>query len=239
MQDLRDSPAAPPEFDRFARNYRELHSDNIGASGEAPEYFAAYKMRDFAELVRRYGVNPAGSFLDFGSGVGSSVRPFLEFLPSGRLLCADVSERSLAESSALHGGAVDYLHLSDGHLTVPDTSRDGAFACCVFHHIPHREHPAVLADLWRVLKPGSPLMIYEHNPLNPLTVRAVNTCPLDENAVLIGAREMARRLIAAGFMDVRVEYRVFFPAALRTLRPLENRLRWLPLGAQYMAHGRR
>ena len=32
------------EFDKFAREYRSLHQANIGASGEAPEYFAEYKM---------------------------------------------------------------------------------------------------------------------------------------------------------------------------------------------------
>ena len=87
-----------------------------------------------------------------------------------------------------------------------------------------------------MLRPGAPLMIYEHNPLNPLTVRAVNTCPLDENAVLIGGREMMRRCNAQGFLNSRLEYRVFFPAALRQLRPLENHLRWLPAGAQYAIH---
>jgi hypothetical protein len=31
---------------------------------------------------------------------------------------------------------------------------------------------------------------------------------------------------------------VFFPAALRRLRVLEQGLRWLPLGAQYALHAR-
>ena len=42
-------------------------------------------------------------------------------------------------------------------------------------------------ELKRVLRAGGACVIFEHNPLNPLTVQAVNTCPFDENAVLIKA----------------------------------------------------
>jgi hypothetical protein len=77
------------------------------------------------------------------------------------------------------------------------------------------------------------LCLFEHNPLNPLTRHAVNTCPFDENAVLIGAPTMRRRVHEAGFGNARVKYRIFFPHFLRTLRPLEPKLTWLPLGAQY------
>jgi ubiquinone/menaquinone biosynthesis C-methylase UbiE len=131
----------------------------------------------------------------------------------------------------------EYLLLQDGRLPVADASFNGAFACCVFHHIDAAQHRNVLAELRRVVKPGGLLMIYEHNPLNPLTVRSVNTCPLDENAVLISARQMRRRCVDAGW-DAEYDYRVFFPAMLKRLRGLENHLRWLPLGAQYYISAR-
>lgn len=224
------------EFDRFAAQYREVHARNIALTGETPDYFAAYKMRDFAAELASHEAPPEGRFLDFGSGVGASIQPFLRSWPGGRLLCADVSEDSLAESARTNGGLVDYLRIDDGRLPLDAESVDGAFACCVFHHIPPTEHPATLAELRRVLKAGVPLMVYEHNPYNPLTVRAVNTCPLDENAILIRARAMRKLVDAAGFRQSRVDYRVFFPAPLRALRPLESGLRWLPLGAQYAVH---
>jgi hypothetical protein len=77
------------------------------------------------------------------------------------------------------------------------------------------------------------LFVFEHNPLNPLTRHAVNTCPFDENAHLIRAPVMRRRALDAGFDRAEVKYRIFFPHALRGLRPLESKLTWLPLGAQY------
>ncbi len=225
------------EFDRFARSYRDIHKDNINLSGEEPEYFARYKMLDFAATTAAVGASAQGRYLDFGSGIGASVQPFIERMPNARLLCADVSAKSLEQSKTQHGDAADYLVIDDdGHIALPDHALDGAFACCVFHHIPHHLHHQALVEIRRVLRPGAPLMVYEHNPLNPLTVRAVNTCPLDENAVLIGGQAMLRLCLDAGFASARLEFRVFFPASLGWLRPLERRLRWLPLGAQYAVH---
>ncbi|MBK7565200.1 MAG: class I SAM-dependent methyltransferase [Propionivibrio sp.] len=222
-----------PEFDRFAGTYRHLHEKNIAVTGETPEYFATYKMLDFAKEANAVGAPLDGTYLDFGSGIGASVAPFRKILPLAQLICADVSPESLSESMSTNGAAPNYVVIKDSQLPLLDTSLDGAFACCVFHHIPSAEHVSTLSELRRVLKPGALLMIYEHNPYNPLTVRAVKTCPLDENAVLIMAREMSRRCQIAGFSSIKTNYRVYFPAALKALRPLENRLRWLPLGAQY------
>ena len=50
---------------------------------------------------------------------------------------------------------------------------------------------------------------------------------------------MRRRLRAAGFADCTIRYRIFFPHALRFLRPLEAAMTWLPLGGQYCALARR
>ncbi len=221
------------EFDRHASDYREIHARNIAVSGESPEYFADYKMRDFAALLRAANLPENGHYLDFGSGIGNSVVPFQNILPAAHLTCADVSVASLQISRTTHGATVNHLLISQNRLAIPDASFDGAFACCVLHHIPASDHPKVLRELRRVLKPGGLLMIFEHNPLNPLTVRAVNECPLDENAVLISAKEMLDRCADVGWLEASCSYRVFFPAALRWLRGLETHLRWLPLGAQY------
>lgn len=148
-------------------------------------------MRDFAKEAKAYGAPLDGTYLDFGSGIGAAVAPFREMLPLARLICADVSAESLSESMGTNGTGPNYVLISDNQLPLSDSSVDGGFACCVFHHIPSSEHVSTLLELRRVLKPGALLMIYEHNPYNPLTVRAVKTCPLDENAVLIKAREMS------------------------------------------------
>ena len=88
-----------------------------------------------------------------------------------------------------------------------------------------------------MLRPEGRFVLYEHNPWNTLTVRAVRNCPFDDNAVLIAAPEMVRRLQSAGFRQVERRFRVFFPRILSALRPLEWSLSPVPLGAQYMLVG--
>ena len=226
------------EFDKFADEYRQLHAANIRLSGEQPEYFAEYKLADIAaELARDATV--ARNALDFGAGVGYMVPFFARHLPDARVTCLDVSRKSLELGAAQHGAAADFRHFDGRQIPYPDGTFDVALASCVFHHIPHDEHVALLTEIRRVLTPAGRLFIFEHNPLNPLTRHAVNTCVFDEHAELVLAPTMRGRVRAAGFAAADVRYRIFFPHALRSLRPLEAKLTWLPLGAQYYVCARK
>ncbi|MES3002698.1 MAG: class I SAM-dependent methyltransferase [Pseudomonadota bacterium] len=220
------------EFDLLADEYQELHRANIAVTGEGPAYFSEYKVADFADLVRRRRT-PAARILDFGSGIGNSVPFFRKYFGESILNCADVSSRSIDVARSRFPGNERYLQVEAGHIPLLAESNDLVFSACVFHHIPHEEHDHWLGELRRLTRPGGLLAIYEHNPLNPLTVHAVRTCPLDVNARLVGARTLRQRALRAGYKDVRIDYKVFFPAMLRVLRPLEPRLGWLGLGAQY------
>src|SRR5581483_563539 len=173
------------------------------------------------------------SVLDFGAGLGASV-PFLRrHFPGTQITCLDVSRKSLAIGADRWRGLADFRHFDGETIPFGDASFDLVFAACVFHHIPERQHLRLLSEFRRVLTPGGLAVVFEHNPLNPLTLHAVNTCPFDENAKLILARGIRKRFLAASFAAPRVRYRVFFPRLLRALRPAESWLHWLPLGAQY------
>ena len=220
------------EFDKFAAEYREMHAANIGASGEAPDYFAEYKVRDIASLVTVAGSKPY-RILDFGAGVGTSVPYLRKYFPRAALTCLDVSQKSLDIGQSRFPNDAEF-QIFDGRIVpLADNSVDLVFVACVFHHIPPGEHSALLSELRRVITPGGALFLYEHNPYNPLTVRAVNTCPLDENAILIRPGNMLRNFKSAGFRVAQVRYRVFFPRLLSKLRFLEKYLQWCPVGAQY------
>lgn len=224
------------EFDKFADEYRALHVANIRASGEAPEYFAEYKVRDVAALVSG-AAPPVRRILDFGAGVGTSVPFFRRYFPQASLTCLDVSERSLEIGASRFPGAAEFRSFDGTTIPFPDDSFDLAFAACVFHHIPEAEHVRLAAELRRILRPRARIVVFEHNPWNPLTTHAVNTCAFDENAVLIRASSMKGSLASAGFPEVKVRYRIFFPHFLRSLRFLEASLTWCPLGAQYSVVG--
>ncbi len=220
------------EFDKFADEYLALHARNIAITGEKPEFFAEYKVRDVQEILSEQGRSPA-RILDFGAGIGNSAVFFRGYFPEARITCVDVSQRSLVLGHQRCADGADFIAFDGVTLPFADGRIDLAFAGCVFHHIPHERHVAILRELRRVLVPGGMLSVFEHNPLNPLTVHTVKACPFDDNAVLIRAGIMRNRIEQAGFDISNLRYRIFFPHLLRALRPLERRLTRLPLGAQY------
>jgi SAM-dependent methyltransferase len=225
------------EFDLLADDYAKEHQKNIRITGEEPEFFSEYKICDLASYTQSKSFLPK-TILDFGCGIGNSIPFFRKYFRNSHLMGSDVSSRSIEISKTRFPGQEEYLLIGDS-LSVAGETQDLLFSACVFHHIPHDQHSHWLQELYRVASPGAILVIFEHNPLNPLTVHAVNTCPLDVNAKLIRAGQMKRKLIASGWSDVEIQYKLFFPAFLRIFRPLEKYLSWCCLGGQYQISGRK
>ncbi|UFZ02157.1 class I SAM-dependent methyltransferase [Bradyrhizobium ontarionense] len=226
------------EFDRFADAYEDQHRANIAVTGEGPEYFAEYKIERLRQIVDRNRID-VSQICDFGSGIGNSIPFFRRYFPDAALTSSDVSERSLALGRQRHPGGGESMLIENDRIPCESDRFDVVFSACVFHHIAHHEHVAWLRELHRITRRGGLIAVFEHNPLNPLTVHAVNTCPFDENAELIFPRTLARRLGTAGWSAPQIQYGLFFPRALAWLRPLEAMLGWLPFGAQYVALARK
>jgi SAM-dependent methyltransferase len=225
------------EFDQFADEYRNLHASNIKLSGEEPEFFAKYKIADVANRANKLQL-AANAILDFGSGVGNSIPHFRKMMPNSTLVCADISRRSLDVAEKRFPNQAHFHQIQGGSLASISQRFDILFSACVFHHIPHEDHVYWLAELRSVAKPDSMLVLFEHNPLNPLTVRTVNTCPFDANARLLSAYQLRRAVRETGWRDIEIEYRIFFPGPFAKLRPAERLLTWLPFGAQYAVYAR-
>ena len=221
------------EFDKFADEYRQLHRNNICASGEEPEFFHEYKIKDTAALAVAYALQRGPRILDFGAGVGNSIPYFLRHFQGCDLTCADVSLKSLVIAEKRFPHEARYVALYGHQMPFSANYFDLVFSACVFHHIDHLEHVGILRECLRVLRPGGLAVVFEHNPYNPLTVHAVKTCPFDENAVLIPSSQIMLNMKRAGFRSLVRRYRIFFPGPLRGLRRLERYLAWSPLGAQY------
>tara|TARA_R100001129_G_scaffold186636_1_gene179461 strand:+ start:1778 stop:2491 length:714 start_codon:yes stop_codon:yes gene_type:complete len=220
------------EFDLFANDYAVQHQASIKLSGEEPDFFARAKIEAAKAQCTAVGLAPK-SMLDFGAGIGNAVAHLQEAFPRANLACLDVSEESLSVCRQRTIRPAEILPYNGKEIPCKDDSFDFVFTACVFHHIDEIDHIALLREIRRVLSPNGRFMLFEHNPWNPLTQHAVRNCPFDENAVLIAAPEMRRRLIKCGFGTIKTDYRTFFPAPLAALRPLERFLGWLPIGAQY------
>lgn len=221
------------EFDKFADEYLAIHARNVRVSGESPEYFARYKIEQVRRMWAVSGQAPPAAVLDFGTGIGNSLPHLARAFPAARITGLDVSEKSLAVAAARFPDTARLVRFDGGRIPLPKAGFDLIFSACVFHHIEAGEHVPLFAQLRQLLRPEGRLVVFEHNPANPLTRRTVSQCPFDDNAVLIPAATLRERLRAAGFHDVQLAYTFFFPRALAALRPLERAMKWLPLGAQY------
>jgi len=226
-----------PDFDLYAAHYRALHNASITASGEESEYFAQYN----ADVAMRE-LGPAAlttiKVLDFGTGIGGSMAPLRRALPNAELHGADISSESVAMAEGRHGNHASFAVISNNLLPYPDASFDLVFVACVYHHIPVEQREHWTAEIRRVLKPGGHLLVFEHNMLNPLTRKVVRDCEFDKDAILLPRRELLCLVGQQPFHAVKARYIVFFPKMLSFLRPAENSLGWLPLGAQYYVHAR-
>jgi SAM-dependent methyltransferase len=221
------------EFDKFAEEYLASHRENLRISGEEPDYFARYKLDELRRRWDQRRLPEPADVLDFGCGIGASLPWLKQAFPNARLSGVDVSARSLEIAAARFPGVAELVQYDGEALPLAPASQDLIFTACVFHHIPASEHVRLFGALHSLLRPGGRLVVFEHNPVNPVTRYIVATCPFDENAVLIPAGELAKRQKQAGFGRIETAFTGFFPGPLRALRPLEPMMAALPIGAQY------
>jgi 2-polyprenyl-3-methyl-5-hydroxy-6-metoxy-1,4-benzoquinol methylase len=216
-----------PEFDTFAADYQDLVSDSVRITGESSDYFAAYKAE---YIARRVAPRPGSSLLDYGCGVGLLSKHLRNRLPAIHVDGFDVSQNSIErvdESLRSQGTFTSNLHALG-------QAYDVIVLANVLHHVPPARRRDLIRETASLLCNAGEFVIFEHNPINPLTQWAVSQCAFDEDAILLPVRETRGYFERSQFRLTSCEYIVFFPRFLRRLRPLEPSLRWCPLGAQYV-----
>jgi SAM-dependent methyltransferase len=215
------------KFDRYAQSYAALHAANVAVTGEVPEYFARHKL----DWLVRLGTSPDSRVLDYGCGTGALTELLVGHF--AQTAGYDPSRESLPLARQRAPGATFY----DAEEQIPKASFDLVVLSGVLHHVAPEERLSVLQSAAARLRSGGRLCVFEHNPLNPFTVRAVRTCPFDDAAILLSPGELRRLFAAARLHAVRQDFVLFFPRALARLRPFEPWLRGCPLGAQTLTHG--
>jgi 2-polyprenyl-3-methyl-5-hydroxy-6-metoxy-1,4-benzoquinol methylase len=215
------------DFDRIAPNYKEIVDGTLTLSGETSEYFAEYKARFTAQELATPGFT--GKILDFGCGVGLLSRFLRMHFPASTLHGYDVSADSI--------GRIDPDLRSHGVFTASvamlDHDYDVIIVSNVLHHTrPEDRQSLITAVRERLTKTGK-VVVFEHNPANPVTRWVVRHSPVDREAHLLPQREILTYLRRAGLHLIRRAYIVFFPHPLAWFRVLEPWLTWFPMGAQY------
>ena len=157
------------KFDGIAPSYDALYEQSLAASGESKEYFARYKLA----CLSRLGVGPDEPILDWGCGIGNVLGPLAA--EYREVHGYDPSEESIklarerVANAVLHGRPED----------VPSDHFGAAILSGVLHHVPEGEHRGLIETVRSKLRPGGRVVVFEHNPLNPVTRRAVAACEFD------------------------------------------------------------
>jgi trans-aconitate 2-methyltransferase len=156
-------------------------------------------------ILDRLRLNGDERVLDAGCGSGRVTEQLIERLPNGRVIALDGSASMLSEARrrlARSGDRVQYV-LADLEQPLPiDPPVDAILSTATFHWV--RDHSALFRHLAAVLLPGGQLVAQCGGKGNVATLERVLT---DMGAggvrrTFAGPEETAKRLVAAGFVDV-------------------------------------
>ena len=229
----------PGTFNSYARNYDKVVEAAIGASGESVEFFAELRVRLARDAISS---QVPRSILDFGCGIGNTVRLLARAFPKTVVTGVDPSQEIIEvarERSSTDARRCRFVVQEETHLPFPDESFDVGFTSNVLHHIPRRDHLSWIRELRRVIRPDGMILLFEHNPFNPLTRRSVRLCEFDKGVELLRPSYIRDLLRGGGFVPEPPQYYFIFPRFLSALRPLERLVSSLPLGAQYFVRAQR
>jgi ubiquinone/menaquinone biosynthesis C-methylase UbiE len=224
-------------FDAHADSYADSVQRSIDFCGQELEYFTRRKTDHLLDVTRRYlGDAQTLDFLDVGCGVGVTDALLADRV--GALHGVDVAGEAIA-CAAERNPTVAYQSSDGVALPYRDEFVDVVFAICVMHHVDPPERSAFVSEMRRVVRRGGLVVVFEHNPFNPLTRAAVNRCAFDEGVVLLRRRSVEAELRAAGLAPVESRYIIFTTSPRPALIACERALGGVPLGAQYYVVARR
>jgi len=220
------------DFDNYAESYRSVHSSCIKMTGADSYYFAEHKILQ----IKQHENEKYLKMLDVGCGDGAAEIYIEKYFPTWQVQAIDISKKSITEAQGKNIKNA-FFQLYDGeNIPFADGSFDVVFMAGVLHHLNFAYHDSLLKEIRRTLKPGGRLYLNEQNPLNPVTKYLVNTCEFDKDAKLLMYNYTKAILKKAGYSVVKNKFTLFFPrkGILAKLIKFEDKLSWLPLGAQYM-----
>lgn len=231
-------------FDRVARDYERIHNRSL-PPGVSSDEFVRQKAECVASWIRERAGSGEFRYLDFGCGNGRLFRYLLDsgslrtMIEKGRLRLFGVepSVESLREAERIAGD--ERVRLVPRLQDLRSGERfDFIISCNVFHHIPPPDRAQTARALRARMSPGARLVIWEHNPFNPLARLLVKVCPFDKEARLLSLTTARRLFERSACRCMRHAYLNLFPPAwqrVKLLRAMDGALAALPIGAQYWA----
>ncbi len=191
----------PESFDSYSKNYNKLLDEAIRPTGYDADALISAKLHKLKTLFPTLS-QKSFQLLDFGCGVGNLFGHLKEFFPNTVYTGVDLSKDSLKKARSrfpANTNFQEYDSLEWGNLKY-----DLIFSAGVFHHIPHTDHTKIINKLYSLLNSGGKLVIWEHNPLNPVTQKIVKDCPFDKDAVLIPSKTLREQFNGVTLSNVQI-----------------------------------
>jgi len=224
------------DYDRYRDRYGEELERAVAFAGTSHDFFTRAKAEELMRLARLHLGDPARvDAVDVGCGIGLTDRHLASRFRA--LTGTDVSPGVL-ETAARENPGVRYELAERGRLPFDDGAFHLAFAVCVVQVVVPEERSRFVAELARVTRPGGLVLVFEHNPYNPLTRLVVHRCEFGEDARMLGMAEAERLFDENGVTTVDRGFLLLFPSRRKRVLALERALRHLPLGAQYYVAAR-
>jgi SAM-dependent methyltransferase len=224
-------------FDNYVNTYKDTVQQSIGFVGQDVDFFLEIKAQLMLEMAEKF-IGSTGQIdaLDIGCGIG-----LVDKMIAGRLksLTGVDIEEGVIEKAKKNNPEINYKVYNGNHLPFDDNIFDMTFAINVMHHVPLANWSNFTAEMTRVTKHGGAAFVFEHNPVNPLTRRAVRGCEFDRDAVLLPHKKILELFKESGLKIIDDSYIIFFPFKNGIFRLIEKTIKWLPLGAQHYAAGRK
>jgi SAM-dependent methyltransferase len=224
------------DWDAYIETYKEEVDRSISFIGQSVDYFTEVKARLLVEIAgKELGAASDLTVLDVGCGLGR-----VEALVQDdfkEMHGVDITE-GVIETASRTNPSVSYQVYDGSTLPFDDGHFDLTFAMGVLHHVPPPSWESLVGEMARVTRREGMVMIFEHNPLNPLTRRAVDRCEFDADATLLRMRTTIGLVRRQRMTVSDRRYIVFFPFGGARVAALERALARLPLGAQYIVAAR-
>ena len=226
------------QFDKFAKNYNsELDGILNSTIGISSDYFANYKIDEVSKSINNNEL-PL-KILDFGCGIGKNSILLKQMFPKSEIYGIDISDKSIAMAQNMKLENCKFSIYDGENIDFEDGFFDIIFISNVFHHIEHKYHIKILESLRYKLCNSGIIFMFEHNTLNPLTLKIVNECEFDKDASLLHYWYAKKIFKISGFKDIKNRFILFIPPSFKRFLFLEKYLQWLPLGGQYYIIGRK
>jgi SAM-dependent methyltransferase len=224
------------DYDQYRDRYREDLDRAVSFAGASHDFFMRAKADELVRITRVHLGDPTRlDALDVGCGIGLTDSHLSDRF---HLLTGTDVSPGVLETAARENPGVRYELAERGRLPFEDDAFDLAFAVCVVQVVAPADRPGFIAELARVTRPGGLVVVFEHNPYNPLTRLVVRRCEFGEDARMLGMAEAQRLLQENGVTPVDRGFLLLFPSRRRHLLAVERAMRRLPLGAQYYLAGR-